>query len=215
MKLVIDTNSYHPISAAEIEACGAVALITKGTEATSYRSPVYEAQRAVARQAGVPFGGYTYIHWNDPGEQFRYFLDYARPKVGDVQPAVDAEDPKADTAELAKRSYACLTALESEGYEPLLYASSSVWLAMFAVEPRLKRFRVWEAQYPGRFARWFPRLAALRVALRHGATVVLWQWTDNFEVDGKRFDCSRLLVGLKTITIPAKAGDGGGKTAAL
>lgn len=213
MKLVIDTNSYHTISAAELKACGAVALITKGTEATTYRSPVYESQRAAAKQAGVPFGGYTYIHWNDRGEQYKFFLEYAAPKAGDIQPAVDAEDPKADVAELAHRSYACLVAFESQGYEPLLYASSSIWKAMFAVEPRLKRFRIWEAQYPGRFTRWFPRLAALRVALGHGATVVLWQWTDNFKVDGKTFDCSRLLVGLDSIRIPTHSG-GGGRTAA-
>jgi GH25 family lysozyme M1 (1,4-beta-N-acetylmuramidase) len=201
MKLVVDTNSYHEISAAELKACGAVALITKATEATAYKSPVYEAQRAVAKAAAVPFGAYTYIHWNDPGEQYRYFLEYAAPKRGDIQPAVDAEDPKADVAELARRSYACLVAFEAQGYRPLLYASSSVWKAMFAVEPRLKRFRVWEAQYPGRFARWFPRLSALRIALQHGATVVLWQWTDEFQVDGKTFDCSRALVNIKSLLI--------------
>lgn len=201
MQLVIDSNNHHPITAAELKASGSVALISKGTEGTVYRDPTYAGQRAAAKHAGVPFGGYTYIHWNDPGEQFKFFLEYAAPKRGDVQPAVDAEDPKASIPELAKRSYACLTAFEANGYRPLLYASSSIWKAMIVVEPRLKRFRIWEAQYPGRFTRWFPAIARMRVRLGYGATVVLWQWTDGYRVGGATFDASRLFGKLQSILI--------------
>lgn len=213
-QLVIDSNNHHPINGAQLKLSGAVALIAKATEGTVYRDPTYASQRIAASQAGVPFGGYVYIHWNDPGEQFKFFLEYAAPRKDELQPVVDAEDPKASMEQLARRAYACLTALEGEGYAPLLYCSSSVWTRLVAIEPRLKRFRVWEAQYPGRFARWFPRLAVLRAKLGRGATVVMWQWTDAYAVGKATFDASRLFVSVDKlrITPPVKGGGAGGSS---
>ena len=72
--------------------------------------------------------------------------------------------------------------------------SESYWLELVALEPALRNYRVWEAQYPGVWTRWFPSLARLRAKLRHGATVVLWQWSQNFLVQGHEFDASRILV---------------------
>jgi hypothetical protein len=89
---------------------------------------------------------------------------------------------------------------------------------MVKAEPKLKRLRVWEAAYPGRFTRWFPRLSSMRIALTHGVRVVLWQWTDAYAVGNAHFDASALLVGLKTIRIPPRrigSGGVGGKPRAV
>lgn len=201
MKLVIDTSNNNPISPAQLSYSKAVALIAKATEGTVFQDRTYEAQRAAAIAAGVRFGAFTYIHWNDPGQQYKFFLDYAKPRKGDIQPVVDAEDPKASIPELAKRAYECLEALEDSGYTPILYASASIWQSMIVVEPRLKRFRVWEADYPGKYTRWFPRLSVLRIALRHGVRVVMWQWTDKYSIGSRHFDASRLFVNAGSITI--------------
>jgi hypothetical protein len=70
------------------------------------------------------------------------------------------------------------------------------------VDPKLKRLRVWEAQYPGRFTRWFPRIARLRIRLGTGVSVVLWQWTDEYAVGGHRYDASALLTDIGNLQIP-------------
>ena len=92
-----------------------------------------------------------------------------------------------------------------------LYASASYWQPLHRERPELRRLRVWEADYPGRFTRWFPRLAAMRVRLRHGVTVVMWQWTDRYQLGGRGFDASRLLAPLESLLIegePVVAGGG-------
>lgn len=203
MKLILDVSNQNPLRPGDFARSGAVALIAKATEGTDFKDKTLEAHRTAARAARVPFGSYTYIHWNDPGDQHKFYLDYARPKAGDLQPMVDAEDPKASVAELAKRSYACLMAFKADGYDPILYASADIWKRLIVVEPRLKRFRVWEADYPGRFTRWFPRLAKLRIRLFNGVTVVMWQWTDGLLVNGHAYDASALLTDIANLRIKA------------
>ena len=68
---------------------GAVALIAKATQGTVYRDPTYSAHRAVAKAVGVPFGGYTYLMPNSAGNEAQWFLDFAQPHRGDLQPVVD------------------------------------------------------------------------------------------------------------------------------
>ena len=215
MKLVIDSNNHHPITGAELKASGAVALIAKATEGTVYRDPTLGSQRTAAKQAGVPFGSYVFLHPDSKGSEAAFYLEYAQPRPGDLQPVVDAEVTNLGIEELARRTLTCAVALEAAGYNPGIYASSSIWKKLVVFQPKLKRFWVWEADYPGRFTRWFPRLAALRIALTRGVTVALWQWTDAFAVGSASFDASALLVGLSSITIPssgtaALAGGGGG-----
>jgi GH25 family lysozyme M1 (1,4-beta-N-acetylmuramidase) len=215
-KIVIDSSNNRPINATELHESGAVALIAKATEGTSFRDSTLANQRSVARAVRVPFGSYLFLHPTSHGSEAQFYLDYARPRAGDIQPVIDAEVTNLGTDELARRSQSCAVALEHEGYAPILYASASIWKAMVAVQPKLKRLPVWEAAYPGRFTRWFPRLSALRIALTHGVRVVLWQWTDAYAVGNAHFDASALLVSLDSIRIRPKAasGGGGGKTTA-
>ena len=153
MKLVIDSSNNRPISRPQLHDSRAVALIAKATEGTSFRDLTLSDQRDAARAVRVPFGSYLFLHPNSTGSEAAYYLDYAKPHVGDIQPVIDAEVTNLGTAELARRTQSCAVALEHEGYEPLLYASASIWKELVAAEPRLKRLRVWEAAYPGRFTR--------------------------------------------------------------
>lgn len=213
MKLVLDVSNVNPIDRAAVHQSGAVALIAKATEGTSFKDLTLAAHRKVAAQVGVPFGSYLFLHPDSRGSEAAYYLAYARPTAGDIQPIIDAEVTNLSIAMLASRTHFCARALEAEGYRPILYASASIWQQMVALDPSLKRLRVWEADYPGRFSRWFPRLARLRIRLRHGVSVVLWQWTDAYTVGGRRYDASALLTAIDNIRIPAKAlasGKGGG-----
>lgn len=203
MKLVLDVSNVNPINLATFRASGSVALIAKATEGTSFQDRTLGEHRTVASMARKPFGSYLFLHPNSSGSEAAFYLRYARPRSGDIQPIIDAEVTNLGIADLAKRTQSCARALEADGYRPLLYASASIWQEMIVAEPTLKRLRVWEADYPGRFARWFPRLATLRIKLRHGVSVALWQWTDAYSVNGHRYDASALLTDIENIRIPA------------
>lgn len=200
-KLILDVSNVNPIDASSLYASGSVALICKATEGTSFKDATLSEHRSVAAKARVPFGSYLFLHPDSKGSEAGFYLEYAKPKKGDLQPIVDAEALNLGSASLARRSFTCLHALELKGYKPILYASSSVWKDMITVEPRLLRYRVWEAQYPGKFTRWLPWLAKLRVRLLHGVSVVLWQWTDDMKVNGKGYDASLLLTSLDNLLI--------------
>ena len=201
MKLVLDVSNNDTIDQKTFQASGAVALIAKATEGTGFRDNTLGQHRAVARAEGKPFGSYLFLHPNSNGSEAAYYLDYAKPKPGDLQPIIDAEVASLGVPELARRTQSCAKALEAKGYRPLLYASAGIWTGLAAAEPRLKRLRVWEAQYPGRFSRWFPKLAQMRIKLRHGVSVVMWQWTDSYQVAGRHYDASALLTNIDNIRI--------------
>jgi GH25 family lysozyme M1 (1,4-beta-N-acetylmuramidase) len=200
-KLVLDVSNNRPITERDFIASGSVALIAKATEGGTFTDRTLGTHRTVAKQAHKPFGSYLFLHPDSTGSEAGLYLAYARPRKGDIQPIIDAEVTNLGTDELAKRVERCARALEARGYKPILYASSSIWRGMVASDHRLKRLRVWEAQYPGRFTRWFPRLAGLRVRLGTGVSVVLWQFTDAYKVNGKSYDASVLLTNIKNILI--------------
>ena len=87
--LVLDVSNNNTIGTTMLRRSGAVALIAKATQGTVYRDPTYSAHRAVAKAVGVPFGGYTYLMPNSAGNEAQWFLDFAQPHRGDLQPVVD------------------------------------------------------------------------------------------------------------------------------
>lgn len=209
-QLVLDVSNRNPITEQDLRRADAAALIAKATEGTTYQDPTLPQHRAAAKAVGIPLGMYVFLHQSSTGSEAQHFLDYAKPRPGDIAPIIDCEvtDGQPMSA-VAKRCNACATALEHAGYTgkaaPILYSSASFLKQLYAEQPALKRLRVWEAQYPGRFTRWFPGLARLRYRLANGATVVMWQWTSTYALAGRGFDASRLLVKLDSIRIPAPA----------
>lgn len=178
-------------------------VIAKATEGTSFRDPTFPEHRRVAKACGLGFGAYLFLHAASSGDEAGFFLDYAQPAPGELV-VIDAEGGGLDgrpLAALAVRVRSCQLALEKQGRRPVLYSSASTWLGLVRAQPQLRALRVWEAQYPGRFTRWLPRLATLRERLGHGASVVLWQWTDTLELDGAFFDCSRIMAPLDRMAV--------------
>lgn len=203
MKLVLDVSNNTPIGVPVLKESGSVALLAKATEGTGFRDAYLGTHRSAARIAGKPFGSYLFLHPDSVGSEAQYYLDYAQPRRGDIQPIIDAETlGKGGFGTAAARVNSCAEALEDKGYKPILYASASFWQWLIKADPTLKRLFVWEAQYPGRFTRWFPWLAAKRIRLFHGVSVVLWQWTDSFAVGGRHYDASALLTEVKNLLIP-------------
>ena len=205
--LVIDVSNTNPIGEQTLRRSGAAALIAKATEGTSFEDVTYPSHRAAAQSAGVPFGAYLFLHPYSQGSEAEFFLAYAKPRAGDLQPIIDCEvTDGAPMAVVAERCQACAAVLQKAGYRPILYSNLSFLRSLIMLQPKLKGLRLWEAQYPGRLTTWSPALAKLRISVASGVTVCLWQWTQTYAAGGRSYDASRLLAPLNSLLIPkAKA----------
>lgn len=204
MNLILDVSNNNTIDEPTLRRSGAEALIAKATEGTTFVDAALEQHRQAARNAGVPFGSYLFLHPSSSGNEAGFYLEHAHPRPGDLQPMIDCEVSDGQSLQIvAGRAHSCALELERNGYRPLLYGPGSFLQSLFGAQPLLRRLHVWEAQYPGRFTRWAPAIARLRYRLGNGASVVLWQWTELYAVGGRYFDASRLLTGLDNLLIPA------------
>ena len=100
-------------------------LYHKATEGERYTDPNYNKRRAEAAAAGIPFGGY---HFARPGakdaiKEAQHFLAVAKPKPGDLRPALDLETTEGRTlAQL--REWArqwCSEVEKATGVKPIVY----------------------------------------------------------------------------------------------
>jgi lysozyme len=68
-------------------------LYHKATEGDTYTDPNYTRRRAEAAKAGIPFGAYHFARAErgDAAAEARRFLAVAKPKPGDLRPALDLE----------------------------------------------------------------------------------------------------------------------------
>lgn len=175
------SNNNGARAAVAIAAPGVRAVEAKATEGLAFRDPDYPVFRAKAHAVHRAFGGYMFLHPDLSGAaQADYFLAYAHPRPGDIQPVVDSEVGSPSAA--APATYAALHELERRGYRPILYASSWYLGQLVKTVPALKQFRVWEAEYG-------PRLELIP-----GVKVVAWQFTETARVAGFDVDGSHLLV---------------------
>lgn len=183
------SNNNGPGAAVAISAAGVQAVEAKATEGLTFRDRDYPGFRAAAARAHRPFGAYLFLHpYLNGAAQADYFLAWAQPHPGDLQPVVDSE--MGSPAAAAPATYAALHRLTLKGYRPLLYASTSYLAGLVAADHRLAAYRVWDAEYG-------PTLH--RVA---GTTVIAWQYTDRAAVAGHSLDGSRLLVPVASLMIP-------------
>lgn len=201
-RLVLDVNDWHPITAEQLAGAQVGALIAKATEGTGYFAHTFAQHRHAAAVAKIPFGSYLYLDASATGDEAEWYLEHATPRSGNLQPIIDAEDLTQGVQRLAQRAATCAHRLEQRGYRPIGYGSASTILELIRHEPALARLPWWEAQYPGRFTRWTPSLARLRMRLGHHLTVVLWQWTDTLRLGRQTYDASRLFVPISRLLVP-------------
>lgn len=79
---------------AKAKRAGVRFVFHKATEGTDYVDPLHDRRRSEVAKAGVPFGAY---HFARPSRssgraQARHFLAVAKPRPGDMRPALDLED---------------------------------------------------------------------------------------------------------------------------
>lgn len=175
------SNNNGPAAAAAISAPGVQAVEAKATEGLGFHDSLYPHFRAVAAAHHRAFGGYMFIHPDESGKaQADYFLTYAHPHRGNLQPVVDSEIGSPCSA--APSTLAALRELTAKGYRPILY-SNTYWLGQLKTcAPALEAYRVWEAEYG-------PTLTLIP-----GFHVIAWQFTDAAHEGGFSVDGSHLLV---------------------
>lgn len=203
-RIALDVSNVNPISPERFATAhpAPAVLICKATEGSSFRDATLTQHRKLAHKAGMLFGSYLFLRVDSTGNEATAYLRYAKPRPGELQPIIDAEDLSRGVAELARRANSCALGLEAHGYRPILYASSSVWVGMVAAVPALRRLALWEAQYPRRSLAWSPALLRLRARVRRGAHVCMWQFTDRYQVGGRGYDASYVFDPPKRLTIP-------------
>ena len=185
--MILDVSNTNPIDRATLGELGPEALYCKATEGTWFKDATYGGHRQLAKAEGVPFGGYLFLHPRSPGNEAQYFLTYAKPRAGDLQPVIDAEVRDAATfAQVAARVDSCAKVLEGAGFKPLLYSYTSFLQNLLTAVPDLSRLRVWQAAY-----------TMSRPKVGQGASVVLWQFTDHLN----GYDASKRFVPLTDLVI--------------
>lgn len=141
----VSNNNGH-VDWAGVAAAGYTYAIAKATEGLGFVDSFYAENRAGAAAHGLHFGAYHfYSPGEDPAAQVAFFLEHAKPKTGDIVPALDYERPPADKAP----AEAFVVALHREtGHWPFFYtflsfvdsmhipvgsplASCPLWLADF------------------------------------------------------------------------------------
>jgi GH25 family lysozyme M1 (1,4-beta-N-acetylmuramidase) len=88
--------SHHQAGSLDLAAAkrrGLKWLYHKATEGDNYTDPNYARRRAEAEKAGLPFGAYHFARpeKSDAAAEARRFLAVAKPKPGDLRPALDLE----------------------------------------------------------------------------------------------------------------------------
>lgn len=205
IRLALDVSNVNPATREIVHASQCELLIAKATEGVNYDDAYLAGHRKIARELEIGFGSYIFLHALEKGNEAHHYLDYAKPAADEIT-IIDAEWAGLDGAtipDMARRVNSCAHALEAEGRHPILYTSQAFWVPMIQHDPNLKRLRIWEANYPlGGLTHLIPDVTRYRLQLRYGAHVSMWQWTDRYQVLGRRFDMSLLFEPVSKLRQP-------------
>ena len=167
---VIDISHHNgkSLDFKQARADGIVGVIHKASQGTSGRDPMYAANRAKAREAGLLWGAYHFATGSDGARQAAHFLD----TVGDTRDvllALDLEpNPGGASMDLVGAHAFVVHVYEQSGRFPGLYSGHKIKELLGArSDPILANCWLWLAQY-GNTA----------VVPPNWPTWTLWQYTD-------------------------------------
>jgi lysozyme len=142
----VDVNGAKgPIDWRRVRAAGFEFAILKATEGRTFDDERFRFNRRAAKAAGLVVGAYHFARPdnNSPKAEAQHFLRVARPKRGELVPALDWETHP-PTAEWASRF---LRAVEGEiGRPPMLYTFPD-FLRRTGHFNDLRRFPLWYARF--------------------------------------------------------------------
>lgn len=156
----------------------------KATEHTGFTDAYYAANRSEANDAGVVVGAYHFARPDREGgsveadarAEAKHFLSVAKPRSGDLVPALDLEATELTPSETTRWTETWLeTVAHATGRNPIIYTSPSFWENQVADSGRIaERYPLWVAHWgvsspdtPGAWDSWKG-----------------WQYTSDGSVDG-------------------------------
>lgn len=120
--------SHHQAGSLDLAAAkrrGLKWLYHKATEGDTYTDPNYARRRTEAEKAGVPFGAYHFARpeRGDAAAEARRFLAVAKPKPGDLRPALDLETTEGlSLTEIRTWAAVWIAAVtKATGHKPVVY----------------------------------------------------------------------------------------------
>jgi lysozyme len=178
---------YHADGAIDFDAAkgaGASFVYAKATEGLDCVDPMYTHNRGAACTAGIAFGSYHFFDaFADPIDQARHFMNVARPRVGELLPALDVE---VGSAAVGDEALACARSIkELCGLLPLLYSGQAFYLQY------LKNV------FPSETVLWIARYGAAPEVAH-----AMWQWSPAAREPGAPhpLDGDRMSGGLEMLS---------------
>lgn len=141
--VLVDTSHHqdYRIDFAAAKKAGIKGQYHKATEGTGFRDPDYATRRAAAKKAGLAFGAYHFARPSngDADDEARHFLSVAKPRPGDLLPALDLETTEGLSIGSLRgwaKEWSRIVSAACGGHDPVVYSP-------------------WDLQVPG--LRWRPR----------------------------------------------------------
>jgi lysozyme len=162
----------------QVAQAGYAFAFIKATEGITYVDPMFAANWAGAKAAGLLRGAYHFFEANDDAQQqAENFLNAVALEPGDLPPVLDVESSSASakvpTATIIQRVAAWLQAVQqATGLTPILYTNASYWNSL-----RTEQF--------GAYPLWLAEYGVATPVLPKGWTSwAFWQFTQSGEVPG-------------------------------
>lgn len=171
----------------------------KATEGSTYTSPHFEFNIENARKHGLKVGSYHFLRTTSSlKSQFENFKKSARRDEQDLLPLIDFENKGSWTHKQIIDSLEAFAGMIREHYhcEPMIYTMTSFYNSYLS--PYFNKYPIFIARY-----------STSQPQLSNGAQYMLWQYTDQGQVDGidHAVDMCRFAEGvrLRDIMIGPKA----------
>lgn len=167
--VVVDiSHSNGNVNLAQAAAAGIVGIVHKATQGTTFVNPMYQANRAKARDAGLRWGAYHFGVGADGVEQADHFLQVVQPGPRDLL-VLDFEANGQGPSMTLEEARAFVTHVNQElGRFPGLYSGYYIKeLLGTTSDPVLANCWFWLSQY-----------GPTPVVPVNWATWTMWQYTD-------------------------------------
>jgi len=200
------SNHQDRVDWSRVRAEGISFALVKASEGQTFADFKYAAHVAGARAVGIKTGAYHFARPDtdsaDPAADARaeadWFLSLARPRSGDLLPALDLETPGLPAEQMVVWTRAWLDRVRRAiGARPLLYTYPAFW-AQLGQTTAFRNYPLWIANYgvsePQLPAGW--------------KSYAIWQYSASATVDGipGRTDVNRLADGLTLKDITYRPG---------
>ncbi len=138
-----------------LRGAGVQFVFAKATEGLTYADGFFRTNHNAAKVAGIPFGAYHFVRFNDdPTAQANHFLSVINGYGGALLPMIDVETsdiPMTLDDRIAALATLCNTVQAAIGKRPIIYSSYGFWEGTMGGTDAFAGHPFWIAQYPNTY----------------------------------------------------------------